>query len=83
MLFNRTRNYSFPPEFSLGNQDTLEVKREHKILGVIVQDGLRWQAQVEHMVRRASNTIWVLRRMKALGVDQDCLNFASQLTGDF
>ena len=73
MLFNRTRNYSFPPEFSLGNQDTLEVKREHIILGVIVQDDLRWQAQVEHMVSRASSTTWVLRRMKALGVDQNTL----------
>ena len=34
-------------------------------------EGLR--SQTNEMVKRASKTIWVLRRMKSLGVDQDTL----------
>ena len=70
MLFTRSRTYAFPPEFSIGEVNVLEVKKTLKILGVLVQDDLRWQAQIDEMVRRATNTTWVLRRMKALGVSQ-------------
>ena len=73
MLFTRSTKYSFPPEFSLNNHDILEVKKEHRILGIILQDDLRWSSQVEQMVSRATKTTWVLRRMRALGVDQRTL----------
>ena len=32
-----------------------------------------WQAQTEEMIRRATNTTWVLRRMKVLGINQKSL----------
>ena len=70
MLFSRSTKYSFPPEFSLGNSEVLEVKKEHRILGIIVQDDLRWNSQVQQMVGKATRTTWVLRRMRAMGVDQ-------------
>ena len=70
MLFSRSTKYSFPPEFSLGNCEVLEVKKEHRILGIIVQDDLRWNSQVQQMVGKATRTTWVLRRMRAMGVDQ-------------
>ena len=73
MLFTRSRNYAFPPEFSVGNKKVLEVKKTLRILGVLLQDDTKWQAQVEEMVRQATNTIWVLRRMRSLGVDQKTL----------
>ena len=65
MLFNASRKYSFPPEFSLG-QESLAVKSVHKILGLFVQNDLRWGAQIEHMVKKASKKIWLLRRMHNL-----------------
>ena len=34
MFFSRSTKYSFPPEFSLGNRDILEVKKPHRILGL-------------------------------------------------
>ena len=40
MLFNASRKYSFPPEFSLG-QESLAVKSVHKILRLFVQNDLR------------------------------------------
>ena len=73
MLFNRSRTLAFPPEFQLGNSGILQVKKTLRILGVLVQDDLGWRSQVNEMVKRASKTIWVLRRMKALGVDQPTL----------
>jgi hypothetical protein len=73
MLFTRSTKYSFPPEFSFSNCSILDVKKKHRILGLIIQDDLRWNCQVQQMVSRATKTTWVLRRMRALGVDQKSL----------
>jgi hypothetical protein len=70
MIFNNSRKYAFPPEFTMGGTDLLEVKNELKILGVIVQDDLRWGAQVKQMTTKASKKLWLLRRMKQLGIDE-------------
>ena len=51
----------------------LEEKSTLKILGVQIQSDLRWDAQVLQMITRASKTSWVLRRMRALGVDTKTL----------
>ena len=73
MKFSRSRKYDFPPEFTIGGSEILEVKQEHRILGVVVQSDLRWQSQCEEMVRRATSTTWAIRRMKALGVREASL----------
>ena len=69
MVFSRSRSYDFPPEFLIGDSDLLDEKKETTILGVKIQTSLRWDSQVQHMVNKASKTVWTLRRMKALGVD--------------
>ena len=68
MKFYRSRNYDFPPEFIIGGSQHLEVKTEQKILGVIVQNSLKWDSQCREMVKKATNTTWAIRRMEALGV---------------
>ena len=79
MLFNFSKKYAFPPEFTLGLNDStdpneyLKVKSSHKILGLFVQHDLRWNTQVNHMVMKASRKIWLLRRMRQLGVDQQTI----------
>ena len=73
MKFIRSRKHDFPPEFTIGGSQILEVKREHRILGLVVQDDLRWQSQCDEMVRRATSTVWAIRRMKALGVGEASL----------
>ena len=73
MLFTRSRTCEFPSEISIGDIHVLQVKKTLRILGVQVQDELGWQAQTDEMVRKAINTIWILRRMKSLGVDQKTL----------
>ena len=69
MVFSRSRTFDFPPEFCIGDSELLTEKKEATILGVKIQSSLRWDSQVEHMVAKASKTVWTLRRMKALGVD--------------
>jgi hypothetical protein len=73
MLFSRSTKYDFPPEFSVGGPGLLEEVKCIRILGIQVQSDLRWTAQVQQMVARATKTTWALRRMKELGVDQSTL----------
>ena len=61
MVFSRSRKYDFPPEFSIGGSDKLEVKKELRILGVIVEDTLRWDSQCQEMVKKATKTISTTR----------------------
>ena len=61
MLFSRSRTKAFPPEFVIGNSEVLNVKKTLRILGVQVQDDLKWNSQVEKMVQRASQTTFELK----------------------
>jgi hypothetical protein len=73
MSFSRSRTFDFPPEVTVGGSSALEQRDTLKILGVQVQSDLRWDAQVQQMIGRATKTIWVLRRMKSLKVDEATL----------
>ena len=73
MQFTRSKKYDFPPEFTIGGSEILDVKKEHTILRVVVQSDLKWQSHCQEMVRRATSTTWALRRMRALGVPQATL----------
>ena len=73
MKFSRSRHYDFPAEMTIGGSDILEVKTKHRILGIIVQDDLRWQSQCDEMVRRATRCTWAIRMMRTMGVPQSTL----------
>ena len=60
-------------EYTIVEPDILEEKKTTKILGIKVQSDLQWGNQVDQMITRASKTTWVIRRMKALGVDRKTL----------
>ena len=72
MLFNFARELAFPPEFFVGGK-MLEVKSEMKILGCMIQNNLKWDAHINYVIKKASKSIWRLRRMKQLGVDNATL----------
>ena len=72
MSFNFSRKRAFPPEFFVGTE-ILEVKSALKVLGVMIQNNLKWDAQIDYITKKASKTIWRLRRMKQLGVDDTTL----------
>ena len=72
MSFNFSRKHAFPPEFFVGTE-ILEVKSALEVLGVMIQNNLKWDAQIDYITKKASKTIWRLRRMKQLGVDDTTL----------
>ena len=41
------------------------------ILGVIITSNLNWQAQTDYMCKKAYSRIWILRRLKPLGANQE------------
>ena len=69
MVFSRSKKYSFPPEFTIDGSELLSEIKEATILGVKVSSSLCWEAQVQHMVAKASRTVWTLRRMKVLDIE--------------
>ena len=73
MQFSRSKNYDFPPEFRIVGSEILEVRKEQRILGVIVQDSLKWDSHCQEMIRKATSTTWAIRRMKSLGVPEETL----------
>ena len=73
MVCNPSKKYDFPPEFKIGNLNILEVKSSLEILGIIIQNDLRWGEQVDKMAKKASKKIWMLRRMKKIGLDEQTI----------
>ena len=73
MQFSRAKKYDFPMEFTMGGSEVLEEKKTLRLLGLLVQSNLKWDSQIMQMISRANKTIWVLRRMKALGVETTTL----------
>ena len=61
--------YDFPAEITIGGSEILEVKKEQTILGIKVQEDLKWQSQFDEMVKRATSITWALRRMRATLVE--------------
>ena len=45
------------------------MKKELKILGVIIQPNLKWASKTDYMCKKVYKNLWTLRRMKFLGVD--------------
>ena len=72
MKFNFARKHDFPLEVKMGSEELQQVD-QMKILGVTITSDLKWQTNTENMLKKAMNRIWVLRRMKQLGVKERTL----------
>jgi hypothetical protein len=70
MKFNFTRSHDFPPELNIeGFNDQLEVINETKLLGVVLSNDLKWEANTDYICTRAYKKMWTLRRMKVLDIE--------------
>ena len=54
------------PELEFGD-DQLQYVEEMRLLGVVVQSDMKWSSNTEQIVKRASNKLWIIRRLKGLG----------------
>ena len=57
MIFNKSRKYDFPPEYSFANNVILEVVEKTRLIGIILTSDLRWEA----------NTLYVLKLLPKCG----------------
>ena len=62
MIFNFTDNYKFTTKLSLNNT-TLEIVQKTKLLGVILTDDLKWDANTNELVKKAYRRMELLRKV--------------------
>ena len=67
MKFNFSKLKDFPPELHIeGFNNLLQVIKETRLLGVMVTDGLKWEANTRFICETGYKRLWTLRRMKNL-----------------
>ena len=66
IVFNTSRKYSFPPEYSFSNGEILEVVKSTSLLGVTISSDLNWEANTSNIFKKAMSRMWLLRRLKIL-----------------
>ena len=70
MKFNFSNNFDFPPEIRIpGFKDIVQVTSETKLLGVMMTEDLKWEANTLYICAKAFKKMWILRRMKILNVE--------------
>ena len=73
IIFNKSRKYDFPPELSFRNNVILDVVEETRLLGIVLTPDLRWQANTLSICTKAMSKMWLLRRMKAMGLEPELI----------
>ena len=72
MLFNTAKNWDFLPEIQVDGRN-LEVVEEYKLLGVMITSDLKWDTNTEHITKKAFSRLWMIRRLKNLGLKTESL----------
>ena len=70
MLFNPCWSIDFMPRIDLGGQQ-LEVVEKMRLLGVTITSDLKWSSNTADIIQRATNKLWVIRRLKKLGANTE------------
>ena len=70
MIFNYTENYQFGTRLELNGQN-LDVVKQTKLLGVVITNDLKWDANTEYLVKRANKRMELLRKVSSFGTSKD------------
>ena len=73
MIFNTSKKYDFPPEFSFSNGQILEVVPSTVLLGIKLTTNLRWEENTLSIYKRAMSRMWLLRRLKILNLEPEVI----------
>ena len=73
IIFNKAKKYDFLPHLTVGNSGQLNVVDEIRILGIVVRSDLSWSSNTRVMCSKAYARLWILRRLKPLGLSQERL----------
>ena len=72
MLFNTANQSDFMPEIAVDGKN-LEVVEEFKLLGVMISSNLKWEANTDYITKKAYKRLWMIRRLKNLGMNTKSL----------
>ena len=72
MPFNFTRKFSFTPHLTYDGEE-LDVIYSTKLLGVYLTSDGKWDKNIDHIVSKANQKLWFLKRLKYLGASRDTL----------
>ena len=74
MLFNVSKQNDFMPEVRVkDDKQNIEVVEEFKLLGVQITSDLKWDANTNAITKKAFKRLWMLRRLKNLGLKTSSL----------
>ena len=73
MIFNKSKKYDFPPEFSFQNGKILECLEETKLLGILLNSSLRWNSNTAAIYTKAMSKMWLLRRLRKLNFEHELI----------
>ena len=68
MKFSRAVKTDFPLEVYFSNNEILEEISEIKLLGVFIENSLKWTKNTDYICQKARQRIWLLRNMKKSGL---------------
>ena len=67
MPFINSLTKDFMPQILIGNEETLEVIYQLKLVGLVVKSSFDWTDHVDYTVKRANKTLWQVTRFRQLG----------------
>ena len=70
MIFNYTTNYQFTTRLSI-NDKPIEVINSTKLLGTIITDDLKWDANCANLVKKANGRMELMRKVSSFGLDKE------------
>ena len=70
--FSFSRKYLLNPVFSVSGQP-IEVVKQTKLLGMILSDNCKWDANTKNIFKSGNSRLWFLRRLKTLGASVQTL----------
>ena len=72
MIFNFTKDFQFTSRTKIENE-TINIVKQTKLLGVIVTDTLSWDENTSDLVKRANGRMRLLHKLVDFGIPQDDL----------
>ena len=70
MKFTRSKTLDFPLEVCFSDGVILEEVESFKLLGVVLNNSLKWQENTDYICSKARKKIWLLRNMKKSGLSE-------------
>ena len=72
MIFNKSRKFDFTPNLTVSpTNENIDVVESFKLLGVMIRSDLSWTDNTKYICSKGFARLWLLRRLKALGLTKD------------